>query len=864
MNKTQASHSLYIGNSLVGNGIDSLMEKLAGIFFGTIDYDAESKKTLSEYQGKGRAAYISYQSSRTVLHMQVNLLKKCGFPVPFLALDFTPSILKTISDIFSRANNFLQKSSDKSAREAISDDEYVMASLRSKKPLLLSLLSRKLFIRRYIEKKSDTIQYLVEAQRLTDEPIFLFPQILFWNRNPERTRVLVASRATIDRGFLSGIFTVLKSSTPGFMRVASPINLKEELAQAPADDPKQAARRVRNRLLEIYGSEKRTVLGPVIKSHQEMMEKVLYHKNVLDDISLLKESGPRSEKRLREKAYKYFKEIAADFSIVTIKWFNAAVVVMFKKIFDGIYYNIDDLKRVREAAQRGPLILVPCHKSHVDYLIISSIFYRNKLVPPHIVAGANMFFFPMGPIFRKSGAFSMRRSFRGQKLYPTIFKQYIKTLINEGYSIEFFIEGTRARSGKLSLPKMGILKYLIEAIDEGYHKDLIFVPITINYDRILEESSYHMELKGKEKESESTSTFVKSRKLLKRKYGKVYLSFNEPISFKEYCNSLKPGEDAMVSIANHITRRIGEIIMATPFSVASAAMLLSSAKGFNRETLKERFGILHEYLQFAGAPMGDTMQTADNYDTIIDYCIESYANDDIVRELAAGRAGEEGEITLKDVYTINENERARINFYKNSIAHYFLPATFISGTLLDPARGGGADIPSIVALFKDQMDLLSEEFTYFEEMFDVESVVAKYLGYLEGRGVIVRQEEGVRIQPSGTGELVLYAKAIQDFLESYLIVFDSVVLIKKRISRRELVYEIRKNGMKLYNLGEVRLSESLSMPTYENALSKLEKSKVIEMLQTGKKYPDVEILNPTMASDMKARVERYLRVLQKL
>jgi glycerol-3-phosphate O-acyltransferase len=852
---------MYINNSLVHTDINDFMSRLISIFFRRINFDAESLKTLQEFQGKGRPVYVTYQSSRTRLLLLLGLLRKYGSPLPSLALDFTPSVLQASAGIVSRISVFFQKSMGKVKFQTIPDDEYIMETLRGNKSVALSLLSRKLFIRRYIERKSDTLQYLVEAQMLTDEPMYIFPLILFWNQNPERTRTLLASSATHNRGFLSGFFTVLKSSTPGFMRLAMPINLKEEIEQSPSDDPKQIARNLRNKLLEIYSREKKSILGPVIKTQQEMMEKVLYHRSVLDDIKLLKEEEHQSEKKLRVKAYKFFKEIAADFSIVTIKWFNAAVVVMFKKIFDGIYYNIDDLKRVREAAQRGSLILVPCHKSHIDYLIISSIFYQNKIIPPHIVAGANMFFFPMGPIFRRSGAFSMRRSFRGLKLYPTIFKQYIKTLINEGYSIEFFIEGTRARSGKLGSPKMGILKYLVNAIEEGYNKDLIFIPITINYDRILEESSYHMELKGKEKQAESTSTFVKSRKLLKRKYGKVYLSFNKPVSFMEYRNTVAAGEDVTSSIAVHIIRRISEIIMATPFSVTSAAMLLSSAKGFNRDALKTRFAVLHDYLRFAGAPMSDTMQTADNYDAIIDYCIESYAQDDIVKEVSSG---EEGEISLKGVYTINENERARINFYKNSIAHYFLPATYIAIALLTLSKSDGTDMRSIVDSFKDLMDLLSDEFTYSEEMLNTEEIIAKYLDYLEKRSVITLSAGNVRINDAKRDELILYAKAVQDFLESYLIVFDCVTQIKKRMTRRELIFEVRKNGIKLYNLGEVRMSESLSMPTYENAIDKLEKSRVIEMVQRGKKHPDVNIMDPGSASAMKSRVEHYLRTLQKL
>ncbi len=862
MDKTQIVSSLYIKNSMLETGVNSFAEKVSGVLFRNIEFDSESLKALQKYHGKGRVVYASFQSTNTPLMILVNLLKKHGFRTPVLALDFTPNLLQMTVNFFHSVSIFFNKLAGKKKIEKISDFDYILNLLRGDRAIILSLLSRKLFIRRYIQIKSDTLQYLVEAQKLIDEPIYVFPQIMFWNRNPERTRALITSRATGDRGFFSGLFTVLKSGTPAFMRISQAINIKEEIEQSPADDPRQIARKLRNKLLETYNNEKRTVLGPTIKSKQEMMEKVLYNKNVLDEITTLKETDHQSENKLRKKAYKYFREIAADFSIINLMWFNKAVQYMFTKIFDGIYFNIDDLKLVREAAQKAPLILVPSHKSHIDYLLISSIFYENKIIPPHIVAGQNLSFFPMGTIFRRSGAFFMRRSFRGLKLYPTVFKQYIKTLINEGYPIEFFIEGTRTRTGKLSSPKMGILSYLIDAVEEGYNSDMIFVPITITYDRILEESSYHMELKGKEKETETTSAFVKSRKLLKRKYGKVYLSFNRPFSYKEYRDSLKGGEDLADSLGYYITRRISEIVMATPFSITSAAMLQSSAHGFTREILKKRITLLLDYCAYAGVRMSDHLAAAANYDEIINYVLESYLQDNIVGEPMAGMDKGSREV-LAGLYTLNENERSRINFYKNNTIHYFLPVIFISLALLSLAENDEMDEGKLTEAFSDLTDLLAEEFVYSESFLDTAGTMAKGLEYLEKRSSISRSGGRVRIQPGKREELVLFAKAVQDFLESYLIVCDCVLQVRKKVSRKELIFEVRKNGIKLFHLGEVKLTESLSMPNYENAIARLDRDDVFEKVPAGKKQVDYLVKDEAKAGGFKGRVERYLKPLQK-
>lgn len=858
MKQIKVVNTPYIRKSIIRTGLNDVMEKVAGLFFRSIDFDGESLETLKENRGGGKVVYISYQSSHAPLMILVNLLRKNGCTVPDLALDFTPGFPQRIAGLFSGISEFIGRFTGRAKVESINDFDYILDLLRDDGSLVLSLLSRKQFIKTYIDVKSDTLQYLVEAQKQIDEPILLFPQIFFWNQNPERTRGLITSRATGNRGFFSGLFTVLKSTTPAFVRIAHPLNLREEMAQLEADDPKQIARMIRNRLLEVYNHEKRAVLGPLIKSQQEMMEKVLYHKNVLDEIRDLVEGERKSERKLRKKAYGYFREIAADFSIINIKWFNKAVQYMFTKIFDGINYRIEDLKMVREAAQRAPLILVPSHKSHMDYLIISSIFYENKIVPPHIVAGSNLTFFPMGQIFRRSGAFFMRRSFKGLYLYPTIFKQYVKTLINEGYSVEFFIEGGRTRTGKIASPKMGILKYLIDAIEEGYNRDMIFIPITISYDRILEESSYHMELKGKEKETESTSAFVKSRKLLKRKYGKVYLSFNKPIAFRDYRESLPGGEDLTVSLGYYILQKINEIVMVTPFSVTSSAMLQSSAQGFTREMLKRRIAALHEYLSFHGVRMSDQLTEASNFDEIIDYVLDSYMQDNIVAEPVAGTDRE----TLEGLYVLNENERSRINFYKNTVVHFFLPAAYLSLSLLS-AEGESAEETALAVAFEDLRGLFEGEFIYAEGMYDTGATLEADLGYLVSKGLVTRENGRVAVAPGNREVVVLFAKAIQDFLESYLVVCDTATQVKKKLGRREFLYEVRKNGIRLYHLGEVKLTESLSMPNYENAMAWLEKEGCMEIIQSGKKQVDVRILDESTARRMRKRIEGYLLPLQK-
>src|SRR5206468_3970005 len=177
-----------------------------------------------------------------------------------------------------------------------------------------------------------------------------------------------------------------------------------------------------------------------------------------------------------------------------------------------------------------PVVLVPCHRSHFDYLILSYIFHTNYLSPPHIAAGINLSFWPMGPLFRGAGAFFIRRTFEDNELYKMVFRKYLTFLIREGYTQEFFIEGGRTRTGKILTPKLGMLSTILNAFVQGVRRDLYFVPISIHYGRIPEEEAYKREVAAEEKQRESLWALLRARSVLKRRYGTVYVSYADPIS----------------------------------------------------------------------------------------------------------------------------------------------------------------------------------------------------------------------------------------------------------------------------------------------------------------------------------------------
>ncbi|PKL16716.1 MAG: hypothetical protein CVV49_14825 [Spirochaetae bacterium HGW-Spirochaetae-5] len=796
------------------------------------------------------------QTTYTSLYILMNLLKKHSLPVPELGLGFIPYSYQKIVILYSEVVTYIKKMFKSGDYKFISNHEYIIRTL-DEGSICFSMLSRKLFVRRYVQIKTDAIEYLLDVQKNSETPIFIFPQVVFWNRNPEKSGSILNSEAVGDRGLFSGMITMWKSATPAFVRIGKPVNLKEELEAQGGGDVKHLARQIRNSLMEIYNYEKRSILGPQIKTQAEMMEKVLYHKNVLDVIQQEMSEKGAQEKKLRRKAYGYLKEIAADFSIVYIRFFKATNDYLFRKIFDGIHFDIEDFKKLREASSQGPIILVPSHKSHMDYIIISSMFYHNKLIPPHILSGSNLTFFPMGKIFRRSGAFFMRRTFKGLNLYASVFKQYVKTLINEGYTIEFFIEGTRSRTGKVVQPKMGMLKYLIEAIDEGYNKDLVFAPLTVNYDRILEENSYLKELKGKEKTTESTSGFIKSRKLIQRKYGSVYMGFNEPFTLSEVREKfLKEKNISDIDLLTeelgyYIVKKINEAVIVTPFAITTAALLNTTARGFTRESIKKRIEILLSYLWKTEYKLTEGLRDISNIDSIMDLVFDSYSRDGIISRVdASGEVKNDAAAQSEELYIIDHDQRGRVNFYKNSITHMTLPVNMISLAVLITSTDKKTTKSRISAEFERVRDALSKEFVYPDLLNDTDTVIENTLSHFVSEGIIKIEGKDVLFDEAGDEVLKFFAGMIQDYIESYLIVLNTIADYRvKEVSRKDFTIAVRKHGTRMYHLSEIQCSESLSMINYNNAIDKFIDAGIL------KQYGDSKKLQLTILESGRARLK---------
>ncbi|MCI0481823.1 MAG: 1-acyl-sn-glycerol-3-phosphate acyltransferase, partial [Candidatus Dadabacteria bacterium] len=557
----------------------------------------------------------------------------------------------------------------------------------------------------------------------------------------------------------------------------------------------------------------------------------------------------------------YLDEIAADYNIVYIQLFDMVVSWMWTNIFNGFDIDQQGLNKVREAGKKSSLVIVPCHKSHVDYLVLSQVFFHNNLTPPHIAAGVNLSFFPLGHIFRKSGAFFLKRTFRGDPLYPIVFSTYVKTILAEGFSIEFFIEGGRSRTGKLVMPKLGLLSIIINAYLSWAVKDISFCPIFIGYDRIVEESSYVSEMGGAAKKKEGFWSLIKSRGVLKKRYGRVYLTFNDPISLKALIESTGYTRETIpksrlrqlqYDLAYRIVYSINQVSVVSTVSLVSAAFLASPQGALTHEELLKICRVFMGWLSSSNIRFSNALNNPSN---AVAEALNALMDENLIHEIK----GESDDPDFEKVFFVPEEKRLTLEFYKNNILHFFIPASFVATSILS-APGSGTTHRQVTDDYTYFRKLFKYEFVYDLEFSD-EQRVTQAVDYFSRHGFITDNKGLIGPEPAGVDVLRFFAELIRNFIESYLVTSEALhnYITRGPKSERDLIKRINVTGQRMLKKREIDRVEALSRINFVNAIELFTHEQVLSQFTEDEGKRPVKYYTPGPVADSFAeRIKRYL------
>lgn len=785
--------------------------------FKHVSFDKNMTAALKQMHHQGSVVYaIKYRGHLDYLLYHF-LFRSRRLPYPKIAFDLNMSMLLPLSHLLKVLKFYTIFFLKERRLPNPFKTGFFKDAIRDGTSSLLCLVDPKGFARRFIHAEKDNLHFLLETQKEMETPIFIVPQLILYKKTPEKHAsslkdILFGFQE--NPGFIRKIALFFRYHRKTFIDFGTPLNLKVFLGNQPVDRPvKEMTAEIKQLLIDSIDGQKRVILGPIMKSRQQLKEKVLEDRNIIESIENTASGNPKRLKQLRKKAGEYFDEIAADYNVTYVQLFLMILTWFWKKIFQGIDVDQAGLAVVREAARKGPLVYVPSHKSHIDYLVLNYILSMNHMHIPRVAAGRNLAFWPVGHIFRKAGAFFIRRSFSGAKLYTSVFTMYIKTLLKEGHPIEFFIEGGRSRSGKLVLPKIGFLSILLQAHREGYCDDLMFVPASISYDRILEEQAYLKEIGGGEKNRENFQQILKARRFLKRKYGKIYIRFGRPLSLKEY---LHENEDIKGKIDRHlalnIVQSINKVTLATPLAIIASAILSKHRRGFLLHELISTVEILCKFLKRYETPMASTLDhiektTRETISFLIKGKMMNFLSD------------KDGEETF---YYVDEEKKPQMEYYKNSIIHCFISHAFVAVSLL----AGKYEIKGFESIRTDYgflKTLFRNEFVFDEEEKDIEEINEAVAYFLEASFITKDYDgKGYRLTIQGFDKLPIWASQVKTFLESYWIAARSFTESEHGKKGKHLK-NMNYMGLRFHKLGLIDHMEAVSQINFKNAIPVISK-----------------------------------------
>lgn len=439
-----------------------------------------------------------------------------------------------------------------------------------------------------------------------DYDLQLVPVSIFWGRDPgqETSMFRLIFADSSQAGSIRKFIIMLVNSRNVLASFGKPLSYQAYDVQV--GDEAMGRRRL-GRALHFHFLHARTAaLGPTLLRRNAVIDDVLNTPVVRRAIETEARKKEITQAKAQARARRLAREIAADYSSGVLRVLERLLTWVWHRVFKGI--EVRGLERVREMAPSHEILYLPCHRSHADYLLLSYVLYRAGLVPPHIAAGINLDFWPVGGLLRRGGAFYIRRKFGGDGLYAAVFRAYVDGLIQRGYSISFYPEGGRSRTGRLLQPKTGMLGMVVESALRQRARKVVVVPVFIGYDKVWEVGSYFKELRGGAKAKVSARGLIKAGKILGKSYGRAYISFGEPQVLQDYADvhlpewrdtltaasdERPPEFDGFVRrLAVDHMRRINTVAAVSPVSLCACALLATPRNAVAEDELIEQFGHL--------------------------------------------------------------------------------------------------------------------------------------------------------------------------------------------------------------------------------------------------------------------------------
>jgi glycerol-3-phosphate O-acyltransferase len=665
----------------------------------------------------------------------------------------------------------------------------------------------------------------------------LVPVSLFWGRAPDRERswfrLLVAEDWDIGGRFRK-LLSLLLNGRNLLLLFGEPMPLQPALSETRGMP--RGPRRLWRQLRVQFRNQRAATIGPDLSHRRTIVTEVLRTQAVRAAVR-----GDMREKKLaRRDALKvargYAYEIAANYSHAFVVFLSGVLGRLWNRLYDGVELaNFSSLQSVEEGSE---VVYVPCHRSHMDYLLLSYVVYHKGFAVPHIAAGINLNLPVIGSLLRRGGAFFLRRSFGGNATYSAVFSRYLGTMMARGHSIEYFIEGGRSRTGRLLQPKTGMLAMTVRAYVRRPVRPVVFVPIYFGYERLVEGRTYIGELSGQPKEKESILGMLRTLPELRSRFGKVYVSFGEPLPLAGLLARHVPEWDPQVPVtdekpewlsplctdlAHQIMTRINAAACVTPVNLIGTVLLATPRQRMGEADLARQLELYASLMRQAPYSPRVWVTPLDGQ-SMIRHC-------DSLQMLY--RQPHE----LGDLIGMTESRAVLSSYYRNNVLHLLLMPSLLACAFLNNAAVTRGDL---LRLAGRVYPYVADEYFLRWREDELPAVVDELLEDLLNHGLLTasddrREWRRPAAESSESVQLSVLARLSVPILERYYLAISLLLRAGSgRLTQESLERQCQLTAQRMAMLYELNSPEFFDRALFGNFIGRLRARGVVEDAADGK------------------------------